>query len=311
MTISEIKSVKKNADIVKAISHFVNLKKDGASYVAPCPFHDERSNSFRVSPIKGIFKCFGCGKSGDVVDFVIAKNSYNYYQAVQWIADHQNIIPDKEYVSEHIVEPDPSFVGKSVLKSSLGKGSNFKSWVLSKFPDADLSDYMLGSSKHWKGSVVFWYVDVNGNIRSGKIMQYNSETGKRIKSPTPLVTWVHKVLRIKGFEFSVCLYGEHLLKKYPEKPVCIVESEKSAIIASIVYPGSIWLACGGITYLSEKRCACLLGRDVTLYPDVGGEEQWQTKMDYLVKVIPANWSMKKMDSDVKGYDICDMIVEKI
>lgn len=60
-----------SADIYEVISDYVALKKRGVNYVGCCPFHNEKTGSFTVSPAKGIFKCFGCGKGGDVVHFVM------------------------------------------------------------------------------------------------------------------------------------------------------------------------------------------------------------------------------------------------
>lgn len=310
MTLSEIKSIKANADLVKVISHSVQLTREGVNYIGSCPFHNERSKSFMVSPVKGIFKCFGCGKSGDVIDYVIKKNSFTYTQAIQWISEHQNITPDTEYEVKEIVELEPSFMDVSLMNRSLSHSSNFMSWIISLIPNSCI-DYHIGASKHWPGAVVFWYVDINNQVRSGKIMQYNPETGKRIKEPKPLVTWVHRVLRLKDFHFAVCLFGENLLRQRPDAHVCIVESEKSAIVASIKYPEYIWLASGSLTNLTYKRCQVLEGRNVTLYPDVGAEDRWQEKMEQLSELIPAEWSLHRMQSEVKGYDICDMIVDNL
>jgi DNA primase len=61
------------ADIVEVVGEFVNLKKRGANMIACCPFHGEKTPSFSVSPAKGIYKCFGCGKGGDALRFVMDK----------------------------------------------------------------------------------------------------------------------------------------------------------------------------------------------------------------------------------------------
>lgn len=312
MSLQEIKSIKSKSDIVKVISHFVELKRDGANYTATCPFHNERSKSFSVSATKGIFKCFGCGVSGDVIDFVMRQQNSSYKDAIKWISDHENIEPDKNYISQPIIELPTSYIKRDVFAKSLSKSnrSNLITWLQSLYPEHKDFEYYLSESKHWPGAVVFWYVDINQNVRSGKIMHYSPDTGKRTKDPKPLITWVHKVLKLSDFNMSICLFGEHLLRIHPESPVCIVESEKTAIIASIEYPEFIWLASGSLTNLSYKRCEVLKGRDITLYPDVGAEERWQEKLDQLSELIPGTWKMKRMDSEIKGYDLCDQILDK-
>ncbi|GAA4470221.1 DNA primase [Nemorincola caseinilytica] len=79
------------ADIIDVLGQFIRLKKRGANYIANCPFHNEKTPSFNVSPAKGIFKCFGCGKAGDVVTFVQEHEKLTYPEAIRWIADYYKI----------------------------------------------------------------------------------------------------------------------------------------------------------------------------------------------------------------------------
>lgn len=79
------------ADIIDVLGQFIRLKKRGANYIANCPFHNEKTPSFNVSPAKGIFKCFGCGKAGDVVTFVQEHEKISYPEAIRWIADFYKI----------------------------------------------------------------------------------------------------------------------------------------------------------------------------------------------------------------------------
>lgn len=146
--------------------------------------------------------------------------------------------------------------------------------------------YHIGTSKHWPGSTVFWQIDRKGKIRSGKIMLYNPGTGKRVKEPFNHVTWVHKALKLPDFRLKQCLFGEHLLNDTGRK-IAIVESEKTAILASVYIPSLIWLACGSLTGLTSKKCEALEGRTVTviLFPDLGAFEKWQNRADELNRKI--------------------------
>ena len=71
------------ADIVEVVQDFVSLKKRGVNYIGCCPFHNEKTPSFIVSPSKGIFKCFGCGKSGNAVGFVMEHEQMTYPEALK------------------------------------------------------------------------------------------------------------------------------------------------------------------------------------------------------------------------------------
>lgn len=91
------------AQIVEVISDFVSLKRRGANYVACCPFHNEKTPSFSVSPTKGIYHCFGCGKTGSAVRFVMEHESMSYVEALKYLAKKYGIeVREKEETPEEI-----------------------------------------------------------------------------------------------------------------------------------------------------------------------------------------------------------------
>ncbi len=90
-------------DIVEVIQDFVTLKKRGANYLGLCPFHNEKTPSFSVSPSKGIYKCFGCGKGGNVVNFIMEHEHMTYPDALKFLAKKYNIeVVEKEQTPEEI-----------------------------------------------------------------------------------------------------------------------------------------------------------------------------------------------------------------
>jgi DNA primase len=88
---ASIDEVMGRANIVDVIGQFVRLKRRGTNYIANCPFHNEKSPSFNVSASKGIYKCFGCGKAGNVVSFVQEHEKLTYPEAIKWLADYYKI----------------------------------------------------------------------------------------------------------------------------------------------------------------------------------------------------------------------------
>ena len=86
-----IQQITSRIDIVEIVGEFVKLKKRGVNYLGNCPFHNEKSPSFTVSPSKEIYKCFGCGKSGNAIGFVMEHEKYGYVEALKWIAARYNI----------------------------------------------------------------------------------------------------------------------------------------------------------------------------------------------------------------------------
>ena len=92
-----------SAQIVEVVGDFVTLRRRGANYVACCPFHNEKTPSFYVSPAKGIYKCFGCGKSGTAVGFVMEHENLSYVEALKYLARKYHIeVVEKELSAEEI-----------------------------------------------------------------------------------------------------------------------------------------------------------------------------------------------------------------
>lgn len=175
-----------------------------------------------------------------------------------------------------------------------------------------ISRYFLATSKHWNGATVFWQIDKEGKVRTGKIMLYSPTTGKRVKEPFNHITWVHKALKQPVFQLRQCLFGEHLLQD-KTKPVAIVESEKTAVIASVYLPRFIWLAVGSLTNLNAERCSVLKGRSVILFPDLNGFEKWNNKANELSNIARISVSdlleRKATEAEKKqGLDLADYLI---
>lgn len=99
-----IQKVEDSLKIEEVISDFVTLRRRGASFTACCPFHNEKTPSFHVSPSKGIFKCFGCGKSGSAISFVMEYEHCSYADAIRYIAKKYHIaVEEEELTAEQIV----------------------------------------------------------------------------------------------------------------------------------------------------------------------------------------------------------------
>ena len=179
-----------------------------------------------------------------------------------------------------------------------------------------MKKYRVGSSKHWEGATVFWQIDRNNRVRTGKIMLYNSDTGKRIKEPYNYITWVHSLLHKPGFNLKQCFFGEHLLATDKIRPVALVESEKTALIASYYLPQYLWLASGGKNgCFNEDSLSVLAGKSVVLFPDLGATEYWQGKIGVMksigVDVQQFDYLEANAPSEERkeGYDIADYLLK--
>jgi len=104
---STIETINDAAHVEDVVGEFVQLKKRGANMIGLCPFHDEKTPSFVVSPAKGIYKCFGCGKSGDSVKFIMEHETYSYPQALKFLAEkYQIAIEENESTPEEKIIAD-------------------------------------------------------------------------------------------------------------------------------------------------------------------------------------------------------------
>ncbi len=91
ITQNTIQQILSRIDIIDIVGSFVKLKKRGTNYLGLCPFHNEKSPSFTVSPSKEIYKCFGCGRSGNSISFLMEHEKYSYVEALRWLANKYNV----------------------------------------------------------------------------------------------------------------------------------------------------------------------------------------------------------------------------
>lgn len=177
-----------------------------------------------------------------------------------------------------------------------------------------IQTYFIGTSSYWPGATVFFQVDKQGKIRAGKIMLYNSLTGGRVKKPFNHINWEHKVLKLDDYILDQCFFGEHLLAHHLEKPVAIVESEKTAIIASVYFPQFVWLATGSLDNLTVERCMPLKGRRTYLFPDLGGTQNWSKVAEKLseigdFRIVDMLERIANEQEKHDGLDIADYLIQ--
>ena len=251
-------------------------------------------------------------------------NCGHHYTPKQYFQDN-NIsfdTPQPKAYKPRPVTPQPkpvSFIPVEVFKASLKahETNHFVQFLINLFgvevASQLVSRYFIATSKHWNGATVFWQIDTQGKVRTGKIMLYSPTTGKRVKNLELPVYWVHKALKQPEFELRQCLFGEHLLID-KTKPVAIVESEKTAVIASVYLPQFVWVAVGSLTNLNAEKCSILKGRTVTLFPDLNGFDKWSSKAKELshlaIFTVSDLLERKATEAEKKqGFDLADYLIK--
>jgi len=122
-----IDQIRDRADIVDVISQEINLKRKGINYFGVCPFHDEKTPSFSVSPSKQIYHCFGCGNGGNVFTFLMEYEKVTFLEAVKGLAEKYNItieeikntVPTNEFSLLHDIHEQASIIYENNLKKKL------------------------------------------------------------------------------------------------------------------------------------------------------------------------------------------------
>ena len=208
---------------------------------------------------------------------------------------------------------EPMYVPFDYVVNSFSRENNFFRFLHTEchVSEEDLKRlqcrYLVGSTKD--KSIIYWQLDFNGNARSGKIMQYDAATGHRVKN-SHAVGWVHSKLIQTGrltddFVLSQCLFGEHILHSDPiDNVVAIVESEKSALLGSLVYPQYTWLATGGkYDEWKERARHLFLPKRVivsNLLQRIATDDEREKKIDigdWLIEALKARASEKGMNAD--------------
>lgn len=248
----------------------------------------------------------------------------------------RQLAPPQQLQIQHPLQPAESTPNKkpsseinhipyTYVKRSASYNSNFVRFLCNYFSkdkiETAVEYYALGATKNKE--VIFWQIDINGKVRTGKIMQYNPRTGKRIKNNTGAIDWVHNKLKktnpgYDNFNLRQCYFGEHLLRLYPNRPIAIVEAEKTAVITSMVIPQCNWLAAGNLNGLNIEKSKVFENRDIVLYPDAGCYEKWSRKMLEIRKQIPCKIAVSELieyhatpQQIAAGYDIADYIIQQL
>ena len=338
------------------------LKKSGVRYKALCPFHDDKSmGSFIVYPKGNCYKCFSCGAKGGVIEWLMEHEKLSYPDALRWLGKKYSI-PVDDVPVDWTYTPKPAPPPLPTLHLPMGmalrtqyaatpENDNLIRWInegikwdcvqLRRIPQM-LADYHVGHGKN--GHTIFWNLDEQGHVRTGKMMKYKSD-GHRDKESGWNFDWIHATL-IKHWDAEthewsyeppypfpdiynpekqtarITIFGMHLTQAamYRHATIKLVESEKTALLMAIAYGNSasdLWMACGGLEMLTRERLKPLIdqGRRIILYPDRDGIDKWKVKAEQMhydrltVDTQPVTeWWMEK---DGEKADIADVVVRMI
>ncbi len=281
--------------------------------------------------------CPHCGKKKCLVRYVDTRNGFSYVADSVGKCDHQHscgyhykpseYYHDNQWAREADPHPErycqplppPPFqpLPMNYVLRSQSPHSVFWQWFASDVArrlhlspsqlQRVYQDYLIGATR--RGNVIFWQIDQQGQVHGGHIMQYRTD-GHR----DGFQGWTHTPLIRAGllppdWQLYQCFFGLHLLPRRPDAHVCLVESEKTALVMAAYLPEHLWMATSGSGGLTPEKAECLRGRRVTLFPDSGCYEKWSGQMRH-AKGIDYHIS-KSLEAYPPNTDLCDLLLGKV
>ena len=210
-------------------------------------------------------------------------------------------------------KPKVSVLPDGIVRATEGVDSAHMRWIEHTYGTVPRREVQsLYRTGGLMDAVIFWQRDIEGRVRTGKIMHYDEWSGRRLKQEGS-IGWVHSIVRREGelpeeWELKQCLYGEHLLNAYPDKIVAVVEAYKTAHVGAILMPDMVWLATDSLQGLTAERLAPLKGRTVVFFPDEGrGYELWSQRLPAIAEEVGFTYRISTfMEGRDDGADIADI-----
>lgn len=241
-----IQQIFETAHVEEVIGDFVMLKKRGVNLLGLCPFHNEKTPSFTVSPSKGIYKCFGCGKGGNVVNFLMEHEHYSYPEALKYLAGRYNIeIEEKEQTADeiqalnekeslyHVSAFAQKYYSDKLHKSDEGKAVGLSYLKERGFTEITIEKFQLGFGlKEWENFT-------SEALKSGYKLEFLEKTGLTISKEDKhydrfrarVIFPIHNITgRVIGF-------GGRILGSEPNKPKYVNSPESDIYNKSKVLYG--------------------------------------------------------------------------
>ncbi|HEY8919870.1 MAG TPA: DNA primase [Chitinophaga sp.] len=264
-----IQQILSRIDIVEIVGSFVKLKKRGTNYLGLCPFHNEKSPSFTVSPSKEIYKCFGCGASGNTISFLMEHEKYSYVEALRWLAQKYNVEIEEKEVSAEVKQQQlladslyiinnfaREYFTKTLLETEEGQNVGLSYFEERGFTKETIQKFQLGYCSNERDAFA------RTALGKGYNLDYLQKTGLvTIRNEQPADNYRGRVIfPIHNQSGKVLGFGARILVKNDRAPKYINSPENEIYVKSKVLYGT-YFARHAIDRLNE----CLL---VEGYTDV-------------------------------------------
>ena len=269
ITQTTIQQIQSRIDVIDVVGNFVKLKRRGTNYLGLCPFHNERTPSFTVSPAKEIYKCFGCGKSGNSISFLMEHEKLSYVEALRWLANRYNIEVEETVASPEVVQQQQAaeslhiinqfaqkFFQAQLLETEEGRSIGLAYLKHRGFNEAAITKFGLG------------YAPAQGNLFAQAALknQFNSELLQRsglVVNRNDILADNYRdriIFPIHNNTGKVIGFGARLIKSNDKAPKYINTPENELYVKSKILYGTYFAR-----HAIDKADECLL---VEGYTDV-------------------------------------------
>ena len=324
--------------ITEVAQRLDSVRRAGVNYVTSCPWHDDKHPSLTLyeRTDENRCHCFACGKGGSVIDYVMQHEGWDFKDACRWLSATYGISITPITVSVKQPKPKPKpkreepvvqYIPSAMLDELVSTENSLCRCLMHMFhPEAVkwlVEQYRIGaySVKDCDEYTVFPNIDMKGRVCNLKIQLYDTDPlsprfAHSVKGCCYWLgkMWVREGKLPSGGEFrSDCLFGEHLLARYPNNNVVLVESPKNALFGALAFPQSLWVATGNKNQLKRSVLAPLRRRNVIVMPDRDAVDEWKesiSKMTDIANFVVSDFCRRVAPEGQTKYDIADYLQQQ-
>lgn len=319
----------------------IKLYRAGVDYKTNCLWHEDQHPSLILYNRAGNqhCHCYTCGAHHSVIDLVMTVGEWSFKEACQWLSNEFGIgtttvsyIPQPKRRPEvKPEEPIYSYIPVEMVDRMVSTESSLCRCLMLMAHTKDalwkpeavewqIEEYRMGCHALWDFDdyTVFPSIDRLGRVCNLKVQHYDANPqsprfGHDDKGQSYWLAsmWVKQKLLPENTKYRCdCLFGEHLLSRYPDTTVALVESPKNAIFGALAFPEMIWLASGNKTNLKRSVLQPLCGRDVIVFPDCDAVDEWTTiiqGMTDLANFTVSDFCQRHAPEGQPKFDIADYL----
>ena len=313
-----------------------HVRKVGVNHVTSCPWHDDEHPSLSLVEGKGknYCHCFACDKGGDVISFTMQHEGWTFQEACQWLSQtfgistlqHGDYVPrPKPRPVVKPIEPTYTYIPMEMVDELVSTENSLCQCLMHMFRSEAVEwvveEYHIGcySINGQDDYTVFPNIDRYGRVCNLKVQHYETDTASPRFGHSNACFWLGKMWTDggklpKGAVFkSTCLFGEHLIGRYPDSVVALVESPKNALFGALAFPQLTWVATGNKSMLRHSVLTPLQGRDVVVIPDCDAVDEWTQAlkgMSDLANFTVSDFCQRNAPEGQPKFDIADYIAQK-